>query len=61
MTMILFWHQKSVASKINNTSVPPFITLWNDISKEVTLYIIIYCILQDLENKLKQPTAYTKY
>ena len=29
-------------------------------SKEVTLYIIIYCILQELENKLKQPTAQTK-
>jgi hypothetical protein len=26
-------------------------------SKEVTLYTIIYCILQELENKLKQPTA----
>jgi len=29
-------------------------------SKEVMLYIIIYCILQELENKLKQPTAQTK-
>jgi hypothetical protein len=35
----------------------PTIHYFEMTSKEVTLYIIIYCILQELGNKLKQPKA----